>query len=74
MVVAINHAGQYNVKIVCSILDCCSEAYIHKNLADKRKEIQACFGSLERDLSGPAITYQPSWVIGGKNAIIWCLS
>ena len=27
-----------------------AEAFIHKNLADKRKEIQAYIGSLERDL------------------------
>jgi phage shock protein A len=27
-----------------------AESFIHKNLADKRKEIQAYIGSLERDL------------------------
>ncbi len=27
-----------------------AEPHIHKNLADKRKEIQAYIGSLERDL------------------------
>ena len=27
-----------------------AEAHIHKNLADKRKEIQAYIGSLERNL------------------------
>ena len=27
-----------------------AEAILHKNLADKRKEIQAHIGSLERDL------------------------
>jgi hypothetical protein len=48
-----------------------AEAFIHKNLADKRKEIQAYIGSLERDLEKARKVKRVEKV---GTASIWCLS
>jgi hypothetical protein len=43
------------------------EAFIHKNLADKSKEIQACIGSLDTN------TKEPVQSAVEKNNIYWRL-